>query len=434
METVRVAFEGLPGGSAPSSWGQREVWCIGGPGTVISLRGLVPLPPGTTVDDGARVLRDLVRHEAMRTRFTVGAGGSLAEQAVAAEGEVEMEVVPVVDGDGEATARGVLARYDERGVDCVNDWPIRTAMVVDGGVLTHAVAFYNHLAIDLGGLDLLLAQVAGKDPATGRTPREQARWQNSPAGTAQSDRALRRWRTLLRGAPARRFPRGRGGPGVGYRKLLHTSPAAALGAAVLAENTGQGTGNVLLAAYAVAVARLTGVATAVVRLVVHNRFRPDLAGSVGAVSQFGLCAIDTGADFRAVVGNAWRASLHAYKNAYHDPVQRLALLDSVSAERGEQVHTDVLFNDRRRVRDTPATASAEEVRAALGRATAQWEPWPFPAPPGETLYLHVDDTDAGTVFTVCGDTDHLSPEELLELPVIMETVIAEAAIGVLRTC
>ena len=170
-----------------------------------------------------------------------------------------------------------------------------------------------------------------------------------------------------------------------------------------------------------------------VQLVVNNRFRSDLAESVSAVSQFGLCSIDTDADFRTVVGNAWRASLHAYKNAYHDPVQRLALLDSVSAERGERVRTDVLFNDRRRTREAPATASTEDIRAALGRGSAEWEHWPFPPRTGETLYLHVDDTDAGIVFTLCADTDYLSPEDMLELPVVMETAIAEAAVEALRS-
>jgi hypothetical protein len=479
VERIRVTFEGDGAGVAEPTWGQRELWGVGGQeGRAIAMGGVTPLPPGMTVDDTADVLRYIMgRHQTLRTRFRLDPRGRLHQQVLYGSGDIALEVYDAehdtVDGNGdgpgpgpgadpEALAHRVTVAYERAEFDCVHDWPVRMAVIRRRGTPTHAVAVYNHLAIDAYGLDALLADLADRDPVTGLAgrpvaaaqPLDQARWQASPAGRRQSDLALRHWERLLRTVPTRRFADRPGGPdpdsrdGSQYRQVVLNSPAADLAARIIAVRTGLDTASVLLAAFAIAVARLTGVNPTAAQVVVGNRFRPGLATSVSTVNQMGLCAIDTtaattpattaatarataGAAFDEVAARAWRASLHAYKNAYYDPVGRHELITAVGRDRGEPVTVDCFYNDRRRRRGRPGDdgppPSAEDLRAALDRGRLTWQPWEFGTPVGETLYLHIDDSPGSIDFTLCGDADHVEPAALESCVRGLEEILVDAA-------
>ncbi len=432
MELIRVGFEGRGHGEAESTWGQREVW---GPGRTITLGGATPVAAGVAVADVVDALRYIVeRHQTLRTRYVVGDGGGLDRQVLHESGEVALEVVDAAGADPAAVARAVTARYEQALFDPAAEWPVRMAAVVEGGAVASVVAVYNHLALDGTALDVLLGDLARRDlaPDAGQEPLAQAHWQVSPAGRKQSDRALRRWASLLRAVPARRF--GGDHTGARYRQLVFTSPAADLAARFVATRASLDTGHVLLAAFAIAVARLSGNPQTVAKVVVNNRFRSDLASSVSAVSQFGLCAIDTGdTTFDEVAARAFRASLHAYKTAYHDPDDRVALLAEVSRERGEQVRIDCYYNDRRKNRAPRPAQSTSDIRAAVADSSLRWEEWLFDTPADETLYLHVDDTPDALEFTLCGDAAHLAPEDLETCARDVERVLTDAALGTVAT-
>lgn len=449
MERIRVAFDGADNGgggdstdtsTAQPTWGQRELWGVGGQeGRAISMGGITPLPPGATVEYVAGVLRYIMgRHQTLRTRFRLDADGRLREQVLHPSGEIDLDVVDAGSDDPADTARAVTLAYERAEFDCVDEWPVRMAVVTAGGRASHAVAVYNHLAIDAYGLDALLADLADRDPLTGAArrpmtalqPLDQARWQASPAGRRQSGQALRHWERLLRTIPARRFRDRPDLPtdGSQYRQIALGSPAADLAVRLISARTGVETGAVLLAAFAIAVGRLTGVNPTAAQVVVGNRFRPGLAGSVSTVNQMGLCAIDAaGADFDEVATRAWRASLHAYKNAYYDPVARHELFTAVGRDRGEPVTVDCFYNDRRRHRDAALPVAPADVRAALADSRLRWEPWEFGTPVGETLYLHIDDSPGSIDFTLCGNADHVAPDDLETCVRELEQTLVDAA-------
>jgi len=266
-------------------------------------------------------------------------------------------------------------------------------------------------------------------------PLQQAAWQASAAGRRQTTRALRHWERVLRAVPARRFPRQRAEHGAAYLKLVLRSPAAGLAAAAVARRTKQSTGHILLAAFAIAVERVTRVNPTVLRVVVDNRFRPGLSDSVSAVSQFGLCAIDVcDADFDTVLSRALSASLDTYMNAYYHPVERQSLIEALERDRGETIALDCCYNDRRRGTQGSPDGGGEPdpaaLREAVGAGVMRWEPWSAPTVPvGESLYVHVDDEPGLLLFTLCGDSAYLAAEDFELCARTIEEVLVAAALG-----
>jgi Condensation domain len=444
VEQILVPFGGTGAGAGEPSWGQLDLWGVGGQeGREIPIGGVTPLPPGVGVGDVAAVLAYTVgRHPALRTRFEVGPDRRLVRQILSDRGEIVLSVLDVPDGgDPQAAALDLAARFEREPFDCTAQWPVRMAAVRHRAVLTHSVAVYNHLALDLFGLDVLLAdvrRVVGGEPAddqgpvTRQQPLDQAAWQRSPAGIKQNDRAMRYWERLYRTVPARRFgPPDRRSDEV-FLKLLFESPASWLAARAVSARLSVDVGHVLLAAFAVAVNGMTGVNPTVTHVVVGNRFRPELAGVVATVCQFGMCAIDVAdATFAQVVTRTWRAGLQMYRYAYYDPRQRHELHMAVSRERGEEIVVDCYYNDRRRLMPEPLDAppSADRLDEAVGRGRLRWEKWPMPLPPqGETLYLHIGDSPEGVEFTLCGDPLRLAPEQLEACARRIEGLLVAAAL------
>ncbi len=447
MEQILVPFRGSGEGRDQPSWGQREVWGVGGhEGRHVTLGGVTPLPPGVTLRAIAESVSVLMaRHPVLRTRFRVDGANRLAGQVLDARGEIPLRIVES-DHPQQAALETSIA-FDQNRFEVEGEWPLRMAVIRRRGELTHVVAVYNHIALDARGLGLLLAGLRGAAPGPGGPagtqtaalqPLDQARWQGSTAGLRQSARALRHWRRVLEQAPYRQFStmrdRAEAGEEPSYLRLVLASRAALLAARMIAERTRQGLGYILLAAFALAVARLSERTRVVLRVVVDNRFRRGLAESVGTVSQMGLWSVDVAdAGFDGVLGRCVTASLDAYMNAYYDPLERQALVEEFVHEPGPRpIVFDCCYNDRRRAmpdeRSAPVTLG--EVYSALSRSRLRWEPWTAPTVPvGETLYLHVDDapTGEGIEFTVCADPDYLSPADVEDCGRTIESVLVRAA-------
>lgn len=459
MEQILVPFQAADQGRGAPSWGQRDLWGVGGhEGRHVTLGGVTALPRGTSVEAVAGIVSTLVtRHPTLRTRFHVDAARRLSEQIVSSSGEVALAVLET--DHPEQAALDALVGFDQVRFDFGQEWPLRMAVVRHRDELTHMVAVYNHIALDARGLDAMLADMAERetppDGAAALPPLEQASWQTSAAGRRQSARALRHWDRILREAPAQQFRKQRADADSPYVKLVLESEAAQLAVRAIAERTRQSTGYVLLAAYAAAVTHLSGSALVVLRVVVDNRFRPGLSDSVSAVSQMGLWSIDaSAATFDALLARAMTSSLDTYMNAYYNPEERQSLIESVERERGEPVVLDCCYNDRRRSpqdlkpaadgvpnltggenasapADPPEPVTRATLRAALDRSVLRWEPWTAPTSPvGETLYLHIDDTPngQGLVFTVCGDTAYLAPADIEHCAHMIEDVLVQAAL------
>lgn len=133
----------------------------------------------------------------------------------------------------------------------------------------------------------------------------------------------------------------------------------------------------LLAGYAVAVARLTGITPALIQVVVSNRFRPGLADVSHPLSVAGLFMVEVAdASFDEVVDRTRRASALCSKYAYYDPEQMEELRARIDREREETVDLSCLFNDRRFgigvEPPDPVAPSRHELEAAQAESALRW--------------------------------------------------------------
>jgi hypothetical protein len=189
------------------------------------------------------------------------------------------------------------------------------------------------------------------------------------------------------------------------------------------------TSPVLFAAFAVGLARATGVNPVVPRLYVNNRFRPGFADTVSPVAQTCPCVLDVaGITFDQAVTHAWRATVAACKNAYFAPARIRKLIEDVGQERGEAIDLALVYNDRRM--DTPREVAKslpgpEEIRAALPLTTLDWEKSDDPL---DECHFHVRDSPDAVNMLAVTDTQYISPADIEGILREMETAAVAAAL------
>jgi hypothetical protein len=421
------------------------LWTIERTGRTLNIGGTTPLPPGTPIDEVVEILRFTVgRHQSLRTRYRTTPDGTV-QQVVSDSGEIPVEIVDVADGaDPDEVAEALRARYENTPFEYAEEWPVRTGVVCRDGVPTHAVVMYCHLAVDGGGIEAMLRDLANLDRATGRVlgppapavqPLELAAHQASPSGRRQSEHALRHWERQLRSIPARTLG------GSGDRRTprfwcLHfRSPAMRQALYAVATRHHLQTGHLLLATHAIALARVTGSPVSVAQVLVNNRFRPGLADSVSQLTQVGLCAIEVAdSTFDEVAVRAYRSAMSAYKNGYYSTVDHQALIARVNQERGEDVDIWCFVNDLRgqfgEAKVEPSGDGAgitpDALRAALALSEFEWG-----AKQDQydgTLYLHIHETRTWIGAEIWADTHRLSPADIQAYARGLEAVLVEAAL------
>jgi len=402
------------------------------------IQGLAsPAPAGFTAQDMATELRFIMsRYPAMRTRLRFDADGT-ARQVVEAGGEITMEVVDVDDHeDATEVADAIRQRYTRTVFDYANEWPVRIALVRRDGVISHVVRAFCHLASDGMGFARMIADVFHPDRAALPAPAaqdalDQARWQQTAAGSQQSDNALRYWEGHLRAIPASRFPvQVEAGVGRGRWQVEFASPAMHPAVRAVAARSGAPTSAVLLTAFVVSLSRVTGADPVATRVLVSNRFRTRLVETVSPVAQHGLLVVDVdGVSFDEAMARTQRAAIGTYKHAYYDPQRLRELVARVGRERGEPIDLACLFNDRRinaKEDDGPAPTE-EQIRAALPETTLRWV---FATPHlNERLLLVVNDVPGTIAITLMVDTDHLAPDRTEALLHGMEEAVVGASTG-----
>jgi hypothetical protein len=440
-EQILVQFEGEDSGVGELTWGQARMWS-----TMLhersskSIGGVMPLAPGSTVDDVIADLRFVMgRHSSLRTRLLFGADGH-PRQVLAKSGEVTLEVIDAGGGEPAEIAATVYRRYDQKVFDYANEWPIRWAVIVSRGAATHLVSVICHLASDAMGVIAMLDDLASRDPATGLAtgpasamqPLEQVRQQRTPAARRQSEAALRHWERLLANIPARRFADAADKRQPRYWQAYYDSPASHLAIQVIAARTRTNTSTVLLAVFAVSLARVTGRNPDMIQVVVNNRFRPGFATTVSPICHSGLSVIDVACiTFDEAVARAYRSAMRAYKLAYYDPAQLAKLLTRLGRERGEEIDISCFVNDRRmqsRQEPTSQLPSAAQLRAALRRSTLTWG-YQMDRP-SEKCFLHINNVPGTVCYELRADTHALSPGDMEACLRGLEAVAVEAALNV----
>lgn len=409
---VTVRFEGGGACVAELSWGQREMWSVMRvKGSSLPFGSVRALPKGQTVADVAARLRFIMgRHQSLRTTLRFGPGARV-RQVIHAAGEITLDVVDAGDGDPGEVAATIAAGYKERNFDYEREWPLRVCAVTHHGSATHVVKVLCHIAADAYGLAALDDDFASRcehaRPVTAQQPAEQARWQHGPAGARAHDASMRYIDRLAATVPGALFSESAGARTPRFWQATFESPAGYRAARMLAGRLGLGTSPVLLAAYAVALGPLAGGAPVAVEVVVSNRFRPGLAGSVSTVAQSCPCVIEAaGVRFEDVVRQTWRSALGAYKHAYYDPARKKA------------PEMEVLFNDRRvRGRDDEAPDSA----TAVGETTLTWGE--RNDSPEEKVSLCLEDKPGTLCCDLWADTRFVSSADMTRLLWRIEDVL-----------
>ena len=436
-ESVAVAFAGEGAGIGELTWGQSEIWASMTRQGWLRMGGVLPLAPGTTIQDVADELNYMMsRYQSMRMRLRFDESGH-PTQEVFASGEISLEIYDADDERGpQETAEAVEAKYLTATRDYANEWPVRMGVVRSLSVLTHLVVISCHLVSDGAGMQALTREVEAKvaAPLEGMQLLDLTRWQHSSAGEQQSAAALRHTEKLLRSlqpSPLResldpREPRHWTG------ELI--SPALRLAVQAICERTRADSPAVLQALYAIALGRRAILNPAVIRPLVSNRFRPGLAGIVCNLVQSGIFVLDV-ADLTVdeAVIRAQRASRTAYKHAYFDPEQERALFERLAQDQGPGAvtwgaHTWSLLNDRRTTQSPAPQATEkitpEQVALLQAESTFRWKEKKEDS--GEPLMLHIEEAPEGIMLIVSADTHYVSPADNEGLARDMESIAVEA--------
>ena len=434
-----VPFAGTGAGVGELTWAQQGLWrAMVTTASSLPLGGVSPLPPGFTVAAAGRVLAfATARHPSLRTRLLPGPE-PMPRQETAAAGEAVLTVLEAGTEDPAVVADRLRARWEDTPFDYTVEWPVRMGVVTVDGEPRRLVAVYCHLALDMHGLDVLIADLATMDPHTGRSPApvaattalELARRQRQPAGVRQSAASLRHWDHMLRLIPARRLPGSDRRRVPRWQELGLTSVAALHAVRILAARTGLRTRPLLLAACAVGLCRVAGTDPAVLQVLVSNRFRPGLADLVTPLAQSSLLVVPlSGAPLVEVAARAQQETVRAAKNAYYDPLQLDQVYERVDRDRAEDVDVDVFYNDRRRVAahdDGGPVPTEADLRKSLGSAAPRLdrELERF----DHRMFVHVNDVPDAVDWTVCADSHHLGREDARALLLAMEGALVEAAL------
>jgi hypothetical protein len=240
--------------------------------------------------------------------------------------------------------------------------------------------------------------------------------------------ALRHWESILREMPLRPYPESLGQQSPRHWRGEFSSPALSLALRSVTARTGIAAAPVLLAVFAVALARVTGLNPVVVRPMVNNRFRPGLDRVVCMLAQYGVCRLDVaGVTFAEAFDRARRSALSTYKHAYYDPAALDDLVERVVAER-PGLQLPGYFNDRRddaAVAGVPVPALTD-VAAAAGRGRFVWttrQDVPF-----EPLIVHVDELPGETRAIIFCDTHAIAPADAEALLRGLEAAAVQAAL------
>ena len=438
-DRILVPFSGDGSGESAVTWGQRNMLqMMQLAGEAVMIGGTMPLAEGTTVENIVHLLGFIVeRNHSLRTLIRYEDGGEPV-QVLHSSGEVGLDIVDIgPDEDPAEAAQAVRTGYEKAPFDVTKDWPVCMAVIRQDGVPVWFTAMYPHSAIDGLGFEALVADLENLNqdtgarlaPREGMQPFELAAQQQSAAALRQSAASVQYWEKMVRAAPGRRFDTKYEPRDPQWWEVVIDSPAMYLAATSIAARTGANTGSILLGAYAVGLAKVSGKSPSAIRTFVSNRFRPGLRQSVTPLVASCLCVVDVAdTDFDSVAQQAWRCQLKAGKFGYFDPRDLFAMFDRVEAETGEEVDLLCYFNDLRR-----ATAAArpgplptpEEIAAALPLTTLTWGP--HTEVPDAQTFLEVNAVPDTVNILLRVDTEVVTPEQEEEIVREMERILVAAA-------
>ncbi len=362
-------------------------------GQTLNMSDAQALPQPATLSEVAAQLAGLMsRHPALRTRFPEQPDGRPG-QVVAESGELSLQFVdlPVNAEDAEVAACAHDLYYSQllTPFDHAREWPVRMAVIRQGGLARYWVWTANHLVGD-GGMMAILQGELGYGIRAGRRADpeamgmlELARLERTPRLLGVSDRAMRYWESQLERVPPLTFGPARypGRVGKRYWHGQFNSVAAYLGTLAIARQTRTDTSRVLLGLMAIAIGRATGVCPLTVKFIVSNRFRPRYREVMAPLSQSTAVTVDVAAvSVTEAIARTRRAVTVGAMHGYFDPDQLAEVTDRLDARRGYPAQLTCHINDPRvHVRQAADEAvrtravTAREIQRALDETWFSWD-------------------------------------------------------------
>ncbi|MGW4911721.1 condensation domain-containing protein [Streptomyces sp. NPDC004270] len=366
MNSFDVHFTDCAARSGGIAWAQQDIYgfVYGGRNQAgqrsPDLRGTVDPECEPSADDCRSAIRILVsRHEALRTTFTAGDGGFLA-QHVADEG-----TIPVLVGDVDVVGAGreeqAVSRLTDlltdRQIDVTAELPLRVGLVTASRTVRRIIVVISRMVVDGWGFENLLQdfvrEVVAVRRAGGAPPRafqqlDQWEWERSEQGAMRAKAALSYRSKLLDKSAGSPDPRSVPGTPVGRMRRGGLSLGAEFTASLrqASSSLSTSTSALLLTSCALAASDTLGAADVLLHLHCANRFDPPRIRSVTRLKSMALMPYRRESQvLSAEAKRVWRSALLAYLHAQVPP--------GVAAEIIRRAENRLLveFNDRRTLAD-----------------------------------------------------------------------------------
>ncbi|MFJ3193085.1 condensation domain-containing protein [Streptomyces griseoviridis] len=417
--------------SGPLTWVQQWHWfehTIPAPRRVnpTPLADHCQVPPGATVDDVLAALASLTaRHEALRTTVDPLEPVQHVQRPEWAPLPVDCVEVADVDAGTLETATAALAA---RPIDPERNPPWLARVLLVAGEPRAVLVAAHHVLIDGWGLAVLIGQLhellRGAAPA--RTPVAHPLDTLAAQPLERARAAEREWLTRLATNPTNVLaPFGGRADGAGRHRLQHRSVEAYDDLDRVARRYRVSAEVVVLAALAHEVAGRTGEHRFLASVVVSNRARAALRGSVGVRALTVPVQIDLrpGAAFGEVAASVAAACAAAYRHGQYRVAELVAAQARMDRRRGVvAVHT-IEYNCYSWPRDylVPGAETRPDGPATWIRSE--------PDEPCDTLYVDLS-RDAGVVTLDVTVGDHLlDAEQAVALPVRLCALLRALAEG-----
>lgn len=426
-DRVRAVVFQAPGEPAngPLTWAQQHILSIADdlhPHTQsMNIRFDCELRIGVDEDDVVDAVRDLLQSfEALRTRYVPAPQGPA--QNVFCSGELALRIVETGGEPGADVAGRVRQSMADVAFDTAHEWPVRIAMITDGGTPSHLVFVLSHLMVDFSSSRWIVyhlrhlvhpPQAPERLHVSGYRPLADAQWQRSDAGQHSARRALLQHTATLHRMPQTmlaRYPGPADTPR--YRYVQLESPALGVLVPALASRAAVTSTAVLAAAICAVSGFVSGLDRAFLQLVLANRISAQARSGVGMfVQDVPICLDLSTGGFDELIAQAGRTVINAARFGRFPPAQYARHRRDAELQRGVALDLSCWLNNR--YTDTqpagaelPARAAVQQLMSAsvervLGGDEASTS----------TFFIYADGTGSGLALTMLIDTTMLSTGE-----------------------
>jgi hypothetical protein len=436
----QISFAGARMDESPLTWAQQIMWG--------AIKRRAPFDPAFNIGHVERIpgactlgafcesLQAVTEDfDVLRTRFPANTSG-MPRQVVEQYGSISLRVVDAPARAARETADAIRDELVKERFEYATEMPVRYAVVTTDDHPAYLVVSASHLAFDYQGVLCLAERIKNRTngnetrrPYDVLHPCDQARFEASPQGRAESDRSLEYQAGVLSSFPVTNFPtRLPERRDAGILRAAVKSPAASLAVARLAHQHGVSPSAVYVAAMAFAIAKLANDPRCIMSVMSSNRYRRRYRQYVGLISQGILIGIDVDPmSFSETIARSWQACLAGYLHSRYNPPDFEALLRAAERKQGHDVAV-AFFNDRIGGTGGSADISTEpgpDIRALRGRTKITR--LPSPEAGGFRFHLAVQGRRSNPELMLSVDTSYVSVNDVGALFLACESVLIEAA-------